>query len=413
MVSQLNKTNPDDQKIDTDSRTLVQTMMKKKTKAIIIITVVLCMIICFAVFAGKGVPGAGKQVTLNVSLYKSLPEYDSFKRTVEECWKEKHPEVRLNFVDWDCYSETVPDDLDVFVLDAVNLDAFAQKGYLLELPEEEIQDHDDLIPSFMEGCRVNEAVYVIPQMLCTDLLYTRKDDDSLRNVHNINDLHDALGSTGLLLDKEDPGLQITMYLQALVDGTQHYTDHYPPVEEGMLSSEAVASLELIRDMHQTEAGEVPEDSSWYYYARRFAEGMGKAYIGFSEAMSVMGESVSDMDVRPFSMTDDSDIPVFYVDAAAVNSKISDEKKALAFDFLNMITGKDVMIKVLANGGNPRYLFAARYSIYDALASDYPVYAELKKAATVPDAHVFRIKPDGEADMNESKENKDLLPPLSE
>lgn len=111
-------------------------------------------------------------------------------------------------------------------------------------------------------------------------------------------------------------------------------------------------------MHQTEAGEVPEDSSWYYYARRFAEGMGKAYIGFSEAMSVM-------------------------------------------------------VKVLANGGNPRYLFAARYSIYDALASDYPVYAELKKAATVPDAHVFRIKPDGEAYMNESKENKDLLPPLSE
>ncbi len=77
-------------------------MMKKKTKAVIIITVVLCMIICFAVFAGKGTPGAGKQVTLNVSLYKSLPEYDSFVRTVEECWKEKHPEVRLNFVDWDC-----------------------------------------------------------------------------------------------------------------------------------------------------------------------------------------------------------------------------------------------------------------------------------------------------------------------
>ncbi len=55
----------------------------------------------------------------------------------------------------------------------------------------------------------------------------------------------------------------------------------------------------------------------------------------------------------------------------------------------------------------------QYSIYDALASDYPVYAELKKAATVPDAHVFRIKPDGKAYMNESKENKDLLPPLSE
>lgn len=47
-----------------------------------------------------------------VIVYKVLPDYDSFERTVEKCWKEKHPEAELNFVDWDCYSRAVPAFLD-------------------------------------------------------------------------------------------------------------------------------------------------------------------------------------------------------------------------------------------------------------------------------------------------------------
>ncbi len=85
-------------------------------------------------------------------------------------------------------------------------------------------------------------------------------------------------------------------------------------------------------MHQTDPEGISEDSGWFPYARKFAEGMGNAYIGFSESMDVMEESASELDFRLFSMTDDKDIPVFYVDAAAVNAKISDEKKALAIEF---------------------------------------------------------------------------------
>ena len=130
-------------------------------------------------------------------------------------------------------------------------------------------------------------------------------------------------------------------------------------------------------------------------------------------MDVMGDNASDMDFRLFSMTDGKDIPVFYVDAAAVNAKISDDKKSLALDFLNMITGKDMMVRASVNGGDPRYLLATRYSIYDALAPDYPIYAELKKVASVPNACVFRIKPDGDAYLEESAKHVDLLPRLSE
>ena len=149
----------------------------------------------------------------------------------------------------------------------------------------------------------------------------------------------------------------------------------------------------------------------YYYAQRFAGGMGRAYIGYSEAMQLMGARAADMRFRRFSMTGDHDIPVFYVDAAAVNAHIPDEKRALALVLLNLITGPELMIEVSENGGAPRYLFAARESVYDALAPEYPIYGALKDIAMDPEARVFRIKPDGVAYVKQAKQSASLLPVL--
>ena len=166
-------------------------------------------------------------------------------------------------------------------------------------------------------------------------------------------------------------------------------------------------------MHQTDPDVMPEDSGWFPYARKFAEGMGDAYIGFAESMDVMEEGASEMDFRLFSMTDDKDIPVFYVDAAAVNAKISDEKRALAIDFLNLITGRELLVRASAKDGDPRYLLTSRYSVYDMLETDYPVYADLKTVATVPESFVFRIRPDGDKYLDMAAQNADLLPSLAD
>ena len=242
------------------------------------------------------------------------------------------------------------------------------------------------------------------------MFYTRKNDADLKNADNIYDLFAALDEPGLLYDKASTR---TMYLQALVDCKQQYMDQYPPIETETLSSEAVDSLEKISKMHLTDPEHVPAKGDRFYYARKFAGGMGRAYIGYSEAMDMMGESASEMDFRLFSMTDDENIPVFYMDAAAVNAKISDEKRALALELLNMITSSDTLVRVSMNNGDPRYLLLARRSAYDTLAPDYPIYKEMKKVATVPNAHVFRIKPDGDEYLEEAEKNKDLLPSLIE
>lgn len=385
-------------------------MKIKRSRFYIILIVSLCLLLSLGIYKTGFLKkrSTPDPITLNVSLYKYLPHYDSFEKTVEDCWNEKHPDVKLNFVDWDCYSRTLPEDLDVFVFDAISLDSFAEKGYLLALSEEDIQDYDDLIPSFTEGCRVNGEIYAVPQLLCTDLLYTRKDDAELKNADSINDLFDAFDDPGLLLDKSS---SCTMYLQALVDCKQQYMDQYPPIEAETLSPEAVDSLETIRKMHLTDPEYMPEKRDRFYYAKKFAGGMGRAYIGYSEAMDMMDESASEMDFRLFSMTDDENIPVFYMDAAAVSAKIGDEKKAAALELLNMITSKETLVRASITNGDPSYLLLARRSAYDTLASDYPIYKELKNVALVPDAHVFRIRPDGDEYLEEAEKNKDLLPSL--
>ena len=383
-------------------------VQKPKHTLYIFLAVILCMVVCLVILKTGNTP---EPVTMNVSLYKVVPDYDSFKKTIADRWKEKHPEVELNFENWDCYSGEVPEGLDVFVFDTISLDSFAERGFLLALSEKDIQDYNDLIPSFVEGCRVNGTLYAIPQFLCADLLYTRKNDADLKNVQNIDSLYNVLGDSGLLLDKHSATSKICMYLQALIDEKQSYMDQYPPIKEGELSPIATDSLEKMRKMHLTDSEGDLEDESRFYYARKFAEGMGRAYIGYSEAMNEMGESASDMDFRLFSMTDSKNIPVFYVDAAAINAKISSKKRALALDLLNIITGTDALARAQTNGGSPQYLLSARYSIYDAMASDYPLYEELKKIASVPDAFVFRIKPDGNDYLEEAEKNKDAMLPL--
>ena len=383
-------------------------VQKPKHTLYIFLAVILCMVVCLVILKTGNTP---EPVTMNVSLYKVVPDYDSFKKTIADRWKEKHPEVELNFENWDCYSGEVPEGLDVFVFDTISLDSFAERGFLLALSEKDIQDYNDLIPSFVEGCRVNGTLYAIPQFLCADLLYTRKNDADLKNVQNIDSLYNVLGDSGLLLDKHSATSKICMYLQALIDEKQSYMDQYPPIKEGELSPIATDSLEKMRKMHLTDSEGDLEDESRFYYARKFAEGMGRAYIGYSEAMNEMGESASDMDFRLFSMTGDENIPVFYVDAAAINAKISDKKRALALDLLNIITGTDALTRAIANDSDPQYLLAARYSIYDALKSDYPIYKDLKNVASVPDAFVFRIKPDGNDYLEEAEKNKDAMLPL--
>ena len=340
-------------------------------------------------------------ITLTLALYSLIPDYDSFEATVRACWQERRPDVPLDVVIWDCYGDEAPDNLDVFVLDVAGMDGLIRKGRLLPLPTSFIRDYGDFLPCIIESCRTHGLLFVVPQMICTDLLFTRKTDEELKDVSTIPDLFRILGDDGLLMDKHSNRGKATLYLQALMDEKQRYMTRFPKMTDRTVSMKAAESVEQMLRMEIDGTEDRPEGDDLYPYAAKFAEGMGRAYIGFTETMSAMGDAPSELDFRLFSMMAGENIPVFYADGAAVNARINPKKLPAALELLNMITGSDLMARVSVHDGKPRYLLPARLSVYDRLAEEFPLYARLKDIASVDRAYVFRIRPDGNEYMDEA------------
>ena len=137
-----------------------------------------------------------------------------------------------------------------------------------------------------------------------------------------------------------------------------------------------------------------ENNNPYIYGEWFTDGVGRAFIGFSEAMSAMGDSTEEIDFRFYSMTEEPNIPLFYMDAASVNANISQEKQVLALELLNLITGTDILVQASSpseRDQNYQYLLSARKSFYDVLGQKDPIYMELKSFVSSPDNHIFSVR----------------------
>lgn len=368
------------------------------------------MIIVFSV----SLAGCGKQaaearnpdLTLEVALFPYVPDIARFQAVVRDAWEREHSDVSLHFVDWDCYASDPDQTLDVFVFDGIYLSSFAEEGYLLPIPEEKIRGREDIFPFALEGCISGGELYALPQLLCTDFLYTRKDDTALSGVSDIMTLYDILGdrktqsiipeeNEGLLIDLSDVLLTKTaMYLDALMDERQEYTDYSQLPETSDLSDAALERLGALWNMGgEEQVSYWPEDNDTYVRARWFAEGKGRAYIGYAEAMEAMGDYADDVTVRRFSYGTEKNIPLFYTDMVGISSSISEDKKECAFELANILISEEVltgMSRPAKDGGSPQYLLTPRRSVYDALSKDYPIYSLLRENVDSAENHVFRM-----------------------
>lgn len=343
--------------------------------------------------------------TLEVALFPYVPDMDCFQKTVSEAWNQLHPDVPLHFVDWDCYASDPEESLDVFVFDGIYLSSLAEKGQLLPIPEDKVHGTDDIIPFALEGCRVGGKLYALPQLLCADFLYTRSDDPVLSSVSDIASLYEVLGDRktqtvipgeheGLLINLSDTLLTKTvMYLNALADERQSYSGYDELPDPAQLSQKSVGRLSALWRMGGGEqVAYWPENGDAYVRARWFAEGKGRAYIGYPEALAAMGDYANDVTMRLFSYGAEKNIPLFYTDMVGVNSHISESKKELAFDLVNVLTSAGVLAQVSrgADGGSPQYLLTPRISVYDELGADYPIYRQLKQVVEDPENRAFRM-----------------------
>ena len=177
-----------------------------------------------------------------------------------------------------------------------------------------------------------------------------------------------------------------------------------------LDPDIVEVLTAVRDMAGAEQMTYsPQDS--YIRGSWFAGGLGRALIGFSETMSVMGEVAGHVAFHRISLSEDDDIPMLYADLASINAGIGEEKKPYALELLNLITGTEVLTQAFApvrEDQNPQYLLSARMSVYDALSAEYPVYGALKGIVSDPRSRVFVVRPGGRALLEQGTKSLSLL-----
>ena len=363
---------------------------------------------------------AGDPLTLRIALYEPVPDQERFRKAIRDEWSARHPDIPLEFADWSCYGHDPTDDLDVFVYDAMYFDEYLDQGWLLPLTDDEIENREDLIPFALEACTAGGTVYSIPEFLCADFLFTRRDDAAMPEVDTIPELFEVLGTVGtedvpfqendgLLVNLSTKSFLFTWYFQALADAEQADAADILPVDPDQLSREAYDSLAMIRKMAGlAQMTWKPENGDEYARGESFAHGYGRAFIGPSENMGLMGDEAENMDLRLFSMTDDSNISYFYADQAAVNANIRPDKRALAVELLNVITGTKVMVSACspaASGENYQYLLPARISAYDELGKMDPVYEELRGLTADPEARIYAISYE---DLKSLSENELLM-----
>ena len=344
---------------------------------------------------------AKRETELTVALFPYVPDEARFQQKIEAAWNELHPEVELNFVSWDCYLEDPAEDLDVFVYDAIYLHDFLEKGYLLPIPEESIRDIDDFFPSALSACRSDGITYALPQLLCTNLLYAWEGDTELRDVKNVYELYELIGEAdsgaGLLVPLPDAVTLPLWYLEVKTDLDQSYSETfvYPDGED--LDPKAMEILNMIQEMADDASAAASDGARQTPRSARFADGCGRAFIGYSEDMYNMGGKEEKMVFHRLSLSEGDDIPMMYADIASVNAKISDDKREYALELLNVLTGRETLKAIFSPSDkdqSPQYLLGARASIFDELAEDYPIYGRLKTLVSDPACRIITLRPSG-------------------
>lgn len=359
------------------------------------------------------------QYTLNIALYPYVPRLDQFEETISDSWKQKHPDIALNFVEWDCYSEDPPEDLDVFVFDAIFFQYFVSKGYLKPMDLDEIDDWTDILEYALEGSQISGTYYGIPQFGCTNLLYYREDDEELKKANTLSEVYGVIGNCsytgvwpppgeGLMVDLSGGTTDSCLYLATVELLNCQYTLNPTLPDADHLNRDAVANLQTLVKMAGRDQAAYSEKQP-YERALRFGEGSGRATVGFTESMSVVGEECLErIEFKLMPFTDSQcDFSFFYIDIISINSKISDPKREdFALELANLVGSSGVMtdsLKAWKGHDSPQYLLPVRKSVFVNLQNEYPLYGRIYGLVQQSNPKTFQIGPTSKEWL---KQNKD-------
>jgi thiamine pyridinylase len=362
--------------------------------------------------------------TLKVGLYPWVPRVKQFENVVKKVWEEQgDPNVELVFVSdevWDGgYSLAPPNDLDVFVFDAIFLEYFHARGYLDAIEEHEIEALSDILPYAIEGSRIGGKLFGIPQLGCTNMLFYRKNDIALAKARTLNEISRILGqcpytgltpppNTGLLLDLSGGTTNATLYLEAVMDINGEYTSTPQLPRMNQLNRKAIAHLQKVLSMANKRQAKSDYFKNPYQRASWFGKGFGRALIGFTESMSAMEVTQYQVDFKlmPLGNNPKEDIALFYVDLVGVNALSAKRgMRRAAIQLANLLASEAVMVPSLSPNyptDSPQYLMPVRRSVFSKLWN-YPLYRKMYRLIKHKEPKMFKIGADSRIWLNQNKQ----------
>jgi len=348
-------------------------------------------------------PGAP---ALRVAVYKYVPRLDQFQTAIRAAWRAIEPGVPLEFVDWNCYSSDPMPDLDVFVFDAIFLDYFQRKGFLAPIEDREVDESSDILPYGLDGSRIGGTLFGIPQLACASVLFYRSGDTALEAADSLADVSKVIGEStyagtmpppgkGLMVDLSGSTTDSCLYLDALEDIYGKYTPDPPlPPDPTKVDPWAIQNLWSLQRMASAEHV-VHEDNPPYQRAIWFGQGLGRALIGFTEAMSAMGdEGRHTVAFKLMPLSDRNGVSLFYADIIGVNAAtVRDGKRALAVKLANMMASTEVIVQCIGpttGSPCPQYLMPVRKTVFARMRRDFPLYGQMFEFVIRSDPRLFRL-----------------------
>jgi len=366
---------------------------------------------------------------LTVGLYPYVPRLEQFKTAIRTEWNQVHPEISLTFIsdipdeDWDGgYYYDPPENADVYVFDALFFDYFNSQNWLEPIQASEIENLNDFVDYAIDGVQQDGTYYAIPQLGCANVLFYQKNDSAIANATNLDQINDTLGSCtytseippdrrGLMLDMSGGTTNASLYL----DIAHSLNGEYPfplPWNSGELDDNAIDNMQELLAMASYENG---TDSDPFYEIKSydrgqwFSDGWGRAFVGYTESMSVMSEQTREnigFKVMPLSQDDESYPAVFYADVIAINPTTNDRgTRDLAVELANVMAASQTMIASIGpdGSGTPQYLMATRPTVFDTLDNSFPLYADMHRLIEDNDPRMFKLNEQSRDWLNAMKD----------
>ena len=304
---------------------------------------------------------------LTYAVYPYLPDTEYYQELIEQRWAEIEPEIELVRAEWDCYDDTQPDGIDVFMYDAVMQETLIEKGWIQPIDSNKIQNLDDVFPFALEGLTVDGKLYGIPVFLCGNFLIYDLDCDEIANAAHLTDLNNE--SELLVINSKTP-LNRSQYIhEILADRLKEANPSAMGDEEDLMS---------LIDKLAVDAHEEDDDTQ---VALTYNSGVGKGYIGFSESMRFLSDRISRTGIKTISFSENDDLPRVYADAVAVNSKVKGPRYEKCMELISVYMEADVLSSLSVQNDAPQYFLITRKQPYASLIEKFPIYEQLEKLAS--------------------------------